>query len=292
MRSLKMQSMTPKSVLNPYRPLAGLRVFLLAALLVSWGVVSAETNLDDLASEGIEKIKQETAAKEAAEAEKRKQAEEAKRKAEKEAADKAAAAKAEAKKEKEHKAAAKAAAEKKEQAEAERKAASSAKAEPDTTGKPAKTKPSAASGSYTINGDGTVTDTKMGLMWKQCSEGRSGAECSVGTAAAYKWGDAMSKFGSSVSFAGYSDWRIPSLDELSTLIYCSNGKPWEEARAGGCRDNSRYPVIDQQSFPNTELAGYWSSTPGGRVAFGAWDGAWVFADSESNLLVRLVRSVR
>ena len=45
-----------------------------------------------------------------------------------------------------------------------------------------------SSDQYRINGDGTVTDTKTGLMWKRCSEGQSGDSCS-GEATKYKWED-------------------------------------------------------------------------------------------------------
>ena len=35
---------------------------------------------------------------------------------------------------------------------------------------------------YTVHGDGTVTDTRTGLMWKQCLEGQtwSGSACAGG----------------------------------------------------------------------------------------------------------------
>ena len=32
---------------------------------------------------------------------------------------------------------------------------------------------------YTVHGDGTVTDTRTGLMWKQCLEGYGGAGCTA-----------------------------------------------------------------------------------------------------------------
>lgn len=39
---------------------------------------------------------------------------------------------------------------------------------------------------FTDNGNGTVTDTKTGIMWKRCAEGQiwTGSTCS-GTAAGY-----------------------------------------------------------------------------------------------------------
>lgn len=37
------------------------------------------------------------------------------------------------------------------------------------------------------NGDGTVSDGKSGLMWKQCSEGQSGSDCAVGSTTGFSW---------------------------------------------------------------------------------------------------------
>lgn len=152
---------------------------------------------------------------------------------------------------------------------------------------------SSTSGQYRINGDGTVTDTKTGLMWKRCSEGQSGDTCS-GEAAKYKWDDAMSKFRSGVSFAGYSDWRMPTREELRTLVYCSNGTPQETAWDKRCGKDGeyQYPTINQTAFPNTRSF-YWSSTE--KDASYAWlvdfyggYGYWNYRVDDD--AVRLVRS--
>ena len=116
---------------------------------------------------------------------------------------------------------------------------------------------------YRVNGDGTVTDTQTGLMWKQCSEGQSGSRCN-GTATEYQWDDAMSKFGSSVSFAGYTDWRIPTTDELLTLVYCSNGVSQDIAWKHSCNNEFNAtefetPTINSKVFPNAADGWYWSS---------------------------------
>jgi hypothetical protein len=56
------------------------------------------------------------------------------------------------------------------------------------------------------------------------------------------------------SFGGYSDWRMPTLKELSTLV-----------------DYSTYdPAIDTAIFPNTVSSYYWSSTTYAYDTYLAW----------------------
>lgn len=68
---------------------------------------------------------------------------------------------------------------------------------------------------YRKNGDGTITDTKHNLMWMSKDymsiEGHSLPNASWHKA--MEWCDAMNK----KKFAGYSDWRVPTVKELITL---------------------------------------------------------------------------
>ena len=69
------------------------------------------------------------------------------------------------------------------------------------------------------NGDGTVTDTKTGLMWKQESEvwkQESEVQDDVPNPN-FALIDAMNRAASS-SYAGYTDWRVPNTKELLSLI--------------------------------------------------------------------------
>jgi hypothetical protein len=61
---------------------------------------------------------------------------------------------------------------------------------------------------YQDHGNGTVTDTRTGLMWKQCSEGQSWSPgtCS-GTASGFTWSQALAR-AEAATFAGYADWRV------------------------------------------------------------------------------------
>jgi hypothetical protein len=69
---------------------------------------------------------------------------------------------------------------------------------------------------YVDHGDGTVTHTPTGLMWKQCAEGQtwSGSSCS-GTPNPY---DSRSAKLLKSTFAGKNDWRLPTVDELLSLV--------------------------------------------------------------------------
>jgi hypothetical protein len=117
-------------------------------------------------------------------------------------------------------------------------------------------------GQYIDHGDGTITDTKTGLMWKRCLEGLSGDNCEDGEAKDYTWDELVKRFKN----VEYADWRLPTLDELKTLVYCSKGKDKE----GDCKDGSERPMINQQVFPNTERTCVWSGSPFAANSDYAW----------------------
>ncbi|MCI5160735.1 MAG: DUF1566 domain-containing protein [Candidatus Electrothrix sp. AX5] len=142
---------------------------------------------------------------------------------------------------------------------------------------------------YIDHGDGTVTDTKTDLMWKRCSEGLSGDNCEDGKGERYTWDDAMQRF-KNVEYAGSADWRLPTIDELKTLVYCSKGV---NKTNGWCHDGSEAPTINQQAFPNISLW-YWSGSPYADASAYAWyvffNPGDSFINSRSNpYAVRLVR---
>ena len=97
--------------------------------------------------------------------------------------------------------------------------------------------------SYTDNGDLTVTDNNTGLMWPKCSFGLSGSDCSTGVAQFVNFDQATSSC-MTQSLAGHSDWRVPNVNELYSLVVL---------------DNSSTPLITSY-FPRTNLANYWSSS--------------------------------
>lgn len=95
---------------------------------------------------------------------------------------------------------------------------------------------------FVVNSDGTVQDIRTQLLWKQCSEGQSGASCS-GLASTHNWSQALQMANAS-NFAGYADWRLPNIKELHSLIEY------------GCA----FPSVNLHAFPNTTSGEFWSST--------------------------------
>ncbi|MCX7088971.1 MAG: DUF1566 domain-containing protein [Methylococcales bacterium] len=89
---------------------------------------------------------------------------------------------------------------------------------------------------------------------------------------------------------GSKDWRMPTIEELRTVVYCSAGK----YSGNDCLNTTKRPTIDSGYFPNTLSVVFWSSSSnadGSGFARGVYfyDGNdyWIFKDGSS--LVRLVR---
>jgi hypothetical protein len=146
--------------------------------------------------------------------------------------------------------------------------------------------------------DGLVKDTETGLMWMRCSLGQTwdGSTC-TGEAKEYNWADAMKQ--ENTSHEGYSDWRVPTIQQLKSLVYCSSGQPktWHsdvDPEDDGCRGDYVKPTIKTDAFPNTPARWAWSSSPVASNSNGAWIVSFYFGYGSSeyrnvSYFVRLVR---
>ncbi|MBA3052266.1 DUF1566 domain-containing protein [bacterium] len=104
------------------------------------------------------------------------------------------------------------------------------------TGDDADYNPVATQMSYMDNSDGTVTDNLTGLMWLQDANYYNGG-------ASQTWEQALSGC-ESFSYAGYSDWRLPNMKELLSIV----------------KYEGSAPLISTTYFLNNQINFYWTST--------------------------------
>ena len=150
-----------------------------------------------------------------------------------------------------------------------------------------------ANGRYKLLNQGQVIeDTKTGLQWMRCSLGQTFSdETCTGKPTEFEWHKAINE-AKNVTYINYSDWRLPTKEELFTLVFCSSGQPkhWE-AR---CRGSYLKPTVYKHTFPNTSVDIYWTSLSSKSDDF-AWGVSFQFSTSGayqkgSSQPVRLVRT--
>jgi hypothetical protein len=98
----------------------------------------------------------------------------------------------------------------------------------------------ASSSNFIDNGDGTITDSSTGLMWEQSP-----------AATTYTWKQAKD-YCEKLTLGGHSDWRLPTRNELQTLVNYSRFNP--------AISMSYFPAIRKSYFPGTAASYYWTST--------------------------------
>ena len=104
-----------------------------------------------------------------------------------------------------------------------------------------------------------IQDTHTGLVWQRCALGQrwnNAAQQCEESAERLNWQAAM-------DLATDYSFRLPSKDELKTLLYCSSGDPYHIGQENDddlCFGGST-PTIVQDAFPNTPSATFWTATP-------------------------------
>lgn len=139
-----------------------------------------------------------------------------------------------------------------------------------------------AAAAHLAVGTGTVADSRTGLMWQQCTDGLSGADCATGTATTHATYAAALARATAVNAdaagagRGFGDWRVPNRNELASLVNRS----------------CEAPAIQRTPFPGTPAASFWSASP--MAAGFVWyvdftDGSIGPGGTTGNRVLRLVR---
>jgi len=144
---------------------------------------------------------------------------------------------------------------------------------------------------------GPETVNNAGHEWQRCDDGST-----------YNW-DAANAYCANLSLDGHSDWRLPTKDELKSLVVCTNGTPtplqdWYDPDTGTyghpyyCGDGNNAPYESPTIDPSfqCESSYYWSaSTSASNPDGGGWvvyfdDGIASWENEANRLFVRCVRS--
>jgi len=108
---------------------------------------------------------------------------------------------------------------------------------------------------------GCVTDNLTGLMWVKSPD-----------STLRTWANALT-YANGLSLCGYTDWRLPSVNELESLINA------EEANTA--------TWLNTQGFSDVQSDGYWSSTTYAGVTGNVWAvnmwGGYVVAGSKTGV---------
>lgn len=95
-----------------------------------------------------------------------------------------------------------------------------------------------------------ITDNLTGLMWVKSPDSTTRT-----------WADALT-YANNLTLCGYSDWRLPNINELESLINKGETTPddW----------------LSNQGFNNVQSSGYWSSTT---IAYWTGNAWYIIMDS-------------
>ena len=152
--------------------------------------------------------------------------------------------------------------------------------------------------------EGTVEDVVTGLQWMRCALGHywDGETC-VGYADTHTYESALQvaeMLNAGGGLGGYSDWLVPTLGELQSLVYCSSGvpAPFKGEDPSICQGSHGIPTLAPEVFPPDSVreGWFWSATLDDPDGYQAWGVDFIRGDSHSypgtvRGGVRLVRRV-
>jgi hypothetical protein len=102
-------------------------------------------------------------------------------------------------------------------------------------------------------GEPTVLDHATSLEWQGSADGLAGDWFEATSATAMPWRNALA-YCEGLSWAGQTDWRLPSVVELTSIV----------------DDHSFFPAIDTTAFPGAPSQDFWSSSSVATDASYAW----------------------
>ncbi|KON78147.1 DUF1566 domain-containing protein [Leptospira kirschneri] len=113
--------------------------------------------------------------------------------------------------------------------------------------------------------DYTIFDPLHGLTWKACAQGQTGSDCSGSIPISMNWADTngglpgscteLNTLNSGEGYAGRTNWRLPTVRELASIVHYTNN-----------------PHIENAFFPSRTFTGrsYMTSTIDAKVAGNNW----------------------
>jgi Protein of unknown function (DUF1566) len=143
--------------------------------------------------------------------------------------------------------------------------------------------------SYTDNGNGTITDNRTGLVWEKLSDDGSihdkDATYTYTTAVTTKVATLNSG-----SFAGFTDWRVPNLEELESLRNLGTANP----AVFSAFNTNCVAACTVLTCSCTRSNAYWSSSAYLNAPSNAWDVTFFdgFVNVNGKPNTKSVRAVR